>query len=106
MVLKIDLLQTAKKDAFDAQDWYDDASPGLGDAFTDEFLSALDVLAERPGIGSRRFAYLYPGMDLRTWSMDRFPFRIFYAVHGDVLRIYRVCHQWRNVTKSLLRRAK
>ncbi len=106
MTLELDILLPAQKDANDAQDWYDDASPGLGEAFTEEFLSTLAALAEMPGIGSRRFGYLYPRIDLRVWSLDRFPFRIFYAVQGNVLRVYRVCHERRNVTKSLLRQVK
>ena len=102
MTLDVDILAPAQRDANDAQDWYDEVSPGLGDAFTDEFLATLVALAEMPNIGSHRFTYLYPHIDLRVWSLDRFPFRIFYAVHGDTLRIYRVLHERRNVTRALL----
>jgi len=106
MPLALDILLPALKDAEDAQDWYAAAAPGLGDAFADEFLAALTVLAEMPGIGSRRFAHLYPNIPLRTWSLDRFPFRIFYAVDGDTLRLYRLCHERRHVTKALPRHVK
>jgi toxin ParE1/3/4 len=106
MPLELEVLLPAQMDVSNAQDWYEDATPGLGEAFSEEFLTALALLADMPGIGSRRFAHLYARIDLRCWSLDRFPFRIFYAVQGNTLRVYRVYHERRNVKKSLLRRTR
>lgn len=66
MTLILDILPAAQEDAENAQDWYDEAAPGLGEAFTETYLDALEMLVNMPGIGSRRYAYLFPGINLRT----------------------------------------
>ncbi|MBB3015965.1 type II toxin-antitoxin system RelE/ParE family toxin [Cupriavidus alkaliphilus] len=102
MALRLKLRPAARGDADAAQDWYDDAAPGLGNAFTDEFLSALAFLVEHPSVGSRRYAHLLPDESLRVWSFDRFPFLVFYRVSGDVLDVVRVLHERRDIVASLI----
>ncbi|SPD66871.1 conserved protein of unknown function (plasmid) [Cupriavidus taiwanensis] len=53
MALRLRLRPAARGDADAAQDWYDDAASGLGEAFTDELLSVLAFLVEHPTVGSR-----------------------------------------------------
>lgn len=85
----------------EATDYYNRvASPEVAQRFINEFRSACELLAERPSIGSRRFAHLLPGATLRFWSLDRFPFRIFYLVEDGILQIVAVDHERRNVTKK------
>ena len=79
------------------------ASPALAERFVTEFETACVYLAERPGIGSLRFAYLLEGMELRTWSLTRFPFRLFYVVEGNVLSILGVEHESRRLTPMPIR---
>jgi toxin ParE1/3/4 len=74
--------------------------------FRNEFRAACAILAEHPGIGSHRYAHLLEGAELRTWSLDRFPFLLFYIVKGDVLRVLAVEHERRNITRRLLRAVK
>ncbi|MDW3688597.1 type II toxin-antitoxin system RelE/ParE family toxin [Cupriavidus sp. CV2] len=102
MTLHLRLRPSARKDANAAQDWYNDAAPGLGEAFTDEFVSALAFLAEHPSVGSRRYAHFLPGDSLRVWSLDRFPFLVFYRVNGDMLDVLRVLHERRDIVASLI----
>jgi len=102
VALRLKLRPAARGDANAAQDWYDDAAPGLGEAFTDELLSVLAFLAEHPSVGSRRYAHLLPDESLRFWSLDRFPFLVFYRVVGEVLDVVRVLHERRDIEASLI----
>lgn len=101
-MLKLDLSALAEDDAVEALAYYATISPALSDDFRDKLAAALVLLCNLPAIGSRRFSYLFPGLDLRTWSIDRFPFRVFYAVDGEYLRVFRIDHEMRNVTPSTL----
>lgn len=92
----------AEDDAAEALAYYAAISPALRISFRDNLGAALTLLCGLPSIGSRRFSYLFPDIDLRTWSIDRFPFRIFYAVDGEFLRVFRVEHEMRNVTPGML----
>ncbi|SFM04015.1 ParE toxin of type II toxin-antitoxin system, parDE [Rugamonas rubra] len=74
----------------------------MPDTFLEQLSIALTLLREHPNVGSRRFAHLFPGIDLRTWSLDRFPFRIFYMIEGDTLHVLRVDHERRNVTTKTI----
>jgi toxin ParE1/3/4 len=104
VALRLRLRPAARHDANAAQDWYDDAAPGLGEAFTDELLNALSFLAEHASMGSRRYAHFLPDHSLRIWSLDRFPFLIFYRVSGEVLDVVRVLHERRDIVASLIAR--
>jgi toxin ParE1/3/4 len=92
----------AEDDAAEALAYYAAISPVLRISFRDNLSAALTLLCGLPGIASRRFSHLFPGIDLRTWSIDRFPFRIFYAVDGELLRVFRVEHEMRNVMPGML----
>ncbi|WP_051710967.1 type II toxin-antitoxin system RelE/ParE family toxin [Andreprevotia chitinilytica] len=90
-----------------AVDYYAQAaSPALAERFLIEFETTCANLAERPGIGSLRFAHLLEGAELRTWSLTRFPFRLFYFVEGDTLNILGVEHERRNIAPVPFRSSK
>jgi hypothetical protein len=55
----------------------------LSEEFAQELEQALDVLLRQPGMGSKRYAYLLAGNALRFWSLDRFPFLVFYRVLSE-----------------------
>lgn len=100
-MLRIVIRPRAAADLEEATDYYTlQASPEVAERFVKEFENACSLLAERPGIGSRRFAHLMPG-SLRTWSLDRFPFRVFYLVEDGTLQIVAVDHERRDVTSSV-----
>ena len=102
-MLKLHINDFAKSDLAEVFEYYSNISPELPKAFLDEFETALSLLCEAPGIGSRRFSHLFPlRINLRTWRLDRFPFRIFYRVDDDTLYVLRVDHQRRDVTKATL----
>jgi toxin ParE1/3/4 len=40
---------------------------------------------------------LLAGNALRFWSLDRFPFLVFYRVQGDELQVLRILHERRDI---------
>ncbi|SPD66872.1 conserved protein of unknown function (plasmid) [Cupriavidus taiwanensis] len=51
---------------------------------------------------ARAYAHLLPDASLRVWSLDRFPFLVFYRVSGEVLDVVRVLHERRDIAASLI----
>ena len=102
MPLRLNLRPAARSDAYAAQDWYDDAAPGLGEAFTDDLLGVLEFLAANPTVGSRRYAHFLPDESLRVWPLNRFPFLVLYRASGKVLDILRILHERRHIMASLI----
>lgn len=97
-MLHTDITPRAAADIREAVRYYaQKASPEVAARFRDEFRTACAVLAERPGLGSLRFAHLLEGVELRTWWLNRFPFRLFYVVEGDTLHVLAVEHERRNL---------
>lgn len=101
-MLKLHIRDSARADLDEALAYYAAISPHLSEAFLMQLETAVSVLCEHPGIGSRRFAHLFKEIDLRTWSLDRFPFRLFYIIQDGTLHILRVDHERRNVTAEML----
>ncbi|MBV8667263.1 MAG: type II toxin-antitoxin system RelE/ParE family toxin [Burkholderiaceae bacterium] len=83
-----------------------EASSIIASRFRDEFKSACRFIAENPDAGSLRFSYLLSEMGIRTWSLHRFPFRIFYTKHDRLVRILAVDHERRDVSHQTLKSAK
>jgi toxin ParE1/3/4 len=101
-MLKLHIRPSASADLAETLEYYTECSSGLPDAFLEQLDIALTLLLERPNIGSRRFSHFFPSINLRTWSLDRFPFRIFYMVDDDTLHILRVLHERRNISEESL----
>jgi toxin ParE1/3/4 len=106
-LLHLEITPFAKLQVKDVARYYvEKASSAVAGRFRDEFREACQLLAENPGVGSLRFAYLLPEMEIRTWSLHRFPFRLFYIEDDDALRVLVVDHERRNVTPAMLKRVK
>jgi plasmid stabilization system protein ParE len=69
--------------------WYEERQPGLGDAFLDEFESALRRIVAEP----ERWRKIRG--DNRKLNFHRFPYAIIYNVRPDALYIKAVMHQHR-----------
>jgi toxin ParE1/3/4 len=95
--MRLRIYPAALTDADEAYDWYNQARAGLGEEFSQELEQALDVLLRQPGMGSKRYAYLLAGNALRFWSLDRFPFLVFYRVQSDELQVLRILHERRDI---------
>ena len=77
----------AEKELIDAAAFYDRQRPGLGDRFIDEFERVIALLLEHPELGVR------VGEDRRVIVLNRFPFRLVYALEDSGIRIIAVAHQ-------------
>jgi toxin ParE1/3/4 len=79
----------AGKELIDAAAFYERRRPGLGDRFIDEVERVIALLLEHPELGAG------VGQDFRFVVLDRFPFRLVYAVEQSVIRIIAIAHQKR-----------
>lgn len=69
--------------------------------FVDELEDAIDHLCQHPHTGSLRFAYELEIPGLRSWSLRKFPYLVFYMPHDDCVDIWRVLHARRDIPAFL-----
>jgi len=77
------------------------AGPDVAVRFVDEFENAISLLIRYPLTGSLRFAYELEIPELRSWSLKKFPYMIFYVPNDEHLDIWRVLHARRDVPTFL-----
>ena len=75
---EIELLEYAKR--------YEDAVPGLGKRFRDEIERVVELLLERPELGS------VLEDEIRHFVLRRFPHAVIYAIIDDSLYVLAVAH--------------
>ena len=73
----------------------------LAERFRDEVDDAMAHIARHPGTGSRRYSAGLAGGDLRFWTLNKFPYSIFYFEREDHIEIIRVLHQASNIPAYL-----
>ena len=77
-----------------------------GDVLADKFIDALEQAIERirraPNIGSLRFSHEIGIPELRTWSLRRFPYLIFYVSFEKRTEVWRVLHNRRDLPASFI----
>jgi toxin ParE1/3/4 len=66
-------------------------------AFVDALEDAYAILGRHPGIGSARYATELQVPGLRSWSLPRFPYVIFYVERTDHVDVWRVLHGHRDI---------
>src|SRR4051794_15848366 len=76
----------AEADLREARDWYEERQPGLGEQFVDAAAEAMAQLATAP----ERQPEYYRGF--RRLLLNRFPYKIFYLLEGNVVVVFRVLH--------------
>lgn len=85
-------------DVIDAAAWYDARNLMIGTAFVAEVSRAVDQLTQHP---ERRSVVDF---GVRYWLVGRFPFLIFYDLHGHELLVLGVMHTARESQKWLAAR--
>lgn len=66
-------------------------------AFVDALEDAYAILGQHPGIGTTRYATELQVPGLRSWSLPRFPYVIFYVERDDHVDVWRVLHGHRDI---------
>ena len=69
--------------------------------FVDELEAAIDHLCQHPNTGSLRFSYELDIPGLRSWSLRKFPYLVFYMSDDDRVDIWRVLHARRDIPALL-----
>ena len=96
------LRSAASKDIDDALAYYAaEAGAKVANEFIDELQAAVEHLKAHPLTGSFRFAFELELPSLRSWSLQKFPYLIFYEPGDDSIDIWRVLHNRRDVPDFL-----
>ena len=85
----------AEADLREAQEWYERQRPGLGGEFLISVADALTRLEAAP----ERFPIYYRGF--RRVLTERFPYKVFYRIHGDAVIVFRILHAARDHARQL-----
>lgn len=67
----------ARRELFEASEFYENESNGLGEAFLDQVQEALDRLRRHPRAGQEVLA------DIRRFLISRFPYSLVYRIEED-----------------------
>jgi len=87
--VRLTLRPRAERDVEEAAAWYEERSPGLGEAFLDAADACFGRIEGNPEI--------YPIVDgrVRRSRLSRFPYLVFYMVRGDRIDVVAVYHSRR-----------
>lgn len=100
--MQAQLRAAAESDVAEAADYYrEEAGPEIALGFIDSIETAITHLGEYPLSGSLRFAFELGIPDLRSWSLPRVPYLIFYVPDDDRIDIWRVLHARRDIPTFL-----
>ncbi|ETI63339.1 plasmid stabilization protein [Sphingobium sp. C100] len=69
--------------------------------FVDALEAGYGALSSRPGAGSPRFAHELGLPGLRSRSVGRFPYLIFYVEQPDHIDVWRILHTRRDIAEWL-----
>ena len=89
MKRRLAIHEATEAEIYEATDFYDARSPGLGNVFLDEIQQAIRRIAEFP-----EAAPLVRGR-VRKGPVAKFPYVLIYSVQPDEIRILAVAHQKR-----------
>lgn len=84
--MNIRFLEVAELELDEAASYYNQQSPGLGDAFVLEVVSAIDRIRRFPN------AWHPMGEETRRCRLRRFPYGLIYALEGDEILVVAVAH--------------
>lgn len=72
----------ARKEFFEAADYYEEQVVGLGDDFIDEVEKVLDVIEQQPRSGTKITK------TERRFLVSRFPYGVIYSIEADQIVIF------------------
>jgi toxin ParE1/3/4 len=65
--------------------------------FVDELERALDHISRHPDAGSPRYAHELGLPGVRSWTLQTYPYLIFYVIGEDRIDVWRVLHGERDI---------
>lgn len=82
--MKIEILDLAKLDLLDSFHFYEEQQGGLGSYFLTSIYSDIESLRLYAGI------HMKPHKDLHRLVSKRFPFAVYYKVHGGTVFVHAI----------------
>ncbi len=102
MAKAVELKARAAWDIEAAVDFYAvEAGEDVALRFISELNEALGHLANFPQSGTLRWSHELGVPELRSWSLRRFPYLVFYVERPSALDVWRVLHARRDIPASL-----
>lgn len=96
------LRAVAAADIEAAGDYYlDQVSEPTALEFIDAVERGIRRISRNPNVGSLHFAYELALPVLRVWSLQRFPYVVFYVAANNEIDVWRVLHSRRDVPTAL-----
>lgn len=88
----------ALRDVEDAVLYYlSEGAESVALGFVDALEKAYAHIGRHPATGSPRFAHELDLPGLRSWPLQRYPYRVFYVEHPDRIDVWRVLHGQRDI---------
>lgn len=82
-------------------EYYQEHAPECTGSFIDAIQKAFQHISEHSGTGSTRYAHELDLPDLWTWRCTGAPYLVFYVERTDVIDVWRVLHEHRDIPQSL-----
>ena len=92
---RVSIRAIAEADLRQAHFWYENERPGLGDDFLLSIADAMTRLEESP----EHFPIYY--RDFRRLLTEKFPYKIFFRIEGEVVIVFRILHAARDHIREL-----
>lgn len=81
--------------------YLEQAGTSVADRFLGAYDHALLHISEFSGTGSTRYAKLFDTASLRFWTLQKFPYAVFYLELTDAVEVIRVLHQSSDIPAHL-----
>lgn len=81
--------------------YFDVSNLALTERFRDAADAALQHIAQHPGTGSLRYAHTREMPGLRFWTLNHFPYAVFYLARPQHIHVVRVLHQASDLSQHL-----
>lgn len=92
------VLPAAERDLNEAEQFYKEIDPALGERFTQEAVSTLDLVVKSPKL------FAYRRKPIRACQLASFPYLVYYIYEVERPRVIAVLHAKRSAREWWLRR--
>ncbi len=77
--------------------YLEEDAPAAALGFVDALEHAYAYLSKHPTTGSPRYAHELGIPELRSWSLKKFPYLVFYVERAEYIDVWRVLHMKRDI---------